>query len=741
LPDSAVTELVADLSNGQPGTGLLRIATGAAGNPLYLTELVAALTRAHRIEIGDSGVADVVDGPVPESLLGAIADRIDFLQHDVRKVLHAAALLGIDFLVGDLAVVRHCRVPDLVVPIDEARSAGVLVENGERLSFRHPLIRAALYEEISTPVRSAWHRDAARALAQAGVPVHRVARQLLQAFTSPDAGSLDELLLDWLADAAPTLVAQTPGTAIALLRAACRRSSPATERGAWLACRLAEALHRSGNNAEAERIARHAMAVVSDTDILIDLHWTVAQCNALAGRADESLGTIGEAIALPTVSRRQRARLLVLAARAHRDLGQVTVAGQVAMEALATAEEVGDTWACGWSLHVLIVVAIMRGDVTAALPLFERALDVVGDDPALTDLGLLLQINQSVAFGELDRHGEAVDAATHVRQLADQVGSMVRLAQARCALGQLLFKAGQWSASLEEVEALADHVKDPGTICCDRGIAATIAFHRGEAATAREHLGSAATAAEQIGSRVVSSLALARSLDHEADGRPAKALSVLVSVLAGHPEELDEMEDLLPEAARLAALTDATEVLKDVAAQAAALAHRSGVPHRLGAVAFCRGLLSGSSSLLLLAAEQYGAAGRPLSQAKALEAAAGMLADGGDRGAARSAFVRADDIYEGLGASWDLARLRAAFRRFGIRRGSRTAHRRVRVGWDSLTVSEARVAELVAEGLSNRQIAERLVLSTRTVESHVSHILVKLGVRSRVDIARRRVAT
>jgi hypothetical protein len=296
LPDSAVTELVADLSNGQPGTGLLRIATGAAGNPLYLTELVAALTRAQRIEISDRGVADVTSGPAPESLLGAIADRLDFLTHEVRKVLQAAALLGTDFLVADLAVVRHCRVADLVLPIDEAITAGVVIENGEKLSFRHPLIRAALYEEISTPVRSAWHRDAARALAQAAVPIHRVARQLLQAFSSPGAGTLDELLLDWLADAAPTLVAQTPGTAIELLRAACRCSSLATDRGAWLACRLAEALHRSGNNSEAERVARHTMGVVSDPDILVDLHWTIAQCNAFAGRADESLEILGEAI-------------------------------------------------------------------------------------------------------------------------------------------------------------------------------------------------------------------------------------------------------------------------------------------------------------------------------------------------------------------------------------------------------------------------------------------------------------
>jgi DNA-binding CsgD family transcriptional regulator/tetratricopeptide (TPR) repeat protein len=736
LPDSAVEFLVAELSRGRPGRSLLDIAADAAGNPLYLTELVAALGRARRLELNDVGVVEVTDGPVPASLLGAIADRLDFLERDVRVVLQAAALLGIEFLVADLAVVRNCRVPDLVTPIDRARAAGVLVDAGEKLAFRHPLIHIALYEEIAAPVRSAWHRDAARSLAQAGAPVHRVATQLLQAFALVDAGPLDELLMDWLAGAAATLVAQTPQTAIDLLRAACRRSSARTARGSWLAARLAEALYRSGDSVEAERIARQTMVVVSDPDLLVDLHWTMAQCRTFAGRADESLESLDEAIALPGVSQRQRARLLVLAARMHRDLGKVTAAGDMATKALATAEEVGDTWTLAWSLHVMTVVSIMSGDVASALPLFDRALDVVGEDSALTDLGLLLQINKSVALGDLDRYDDAVGTATRVRQLADETGSIVRLAQARSALGQLLFKAGRWDDTKSEVEAVADDLKDPPTICCDRGFAAMIAFHRGDLVAAREHLSSAAASADQIGDRVISSLVLARCYDHEIRDMPERAFAVLNECLAGR-EELDEVEDLLPEAARLAAFTRATSVLNEVAAQAAALVQRSRVPRRLGTVAYCRGLLSGSSSLLLLAAEQYEEAGRPLLRARALEAAAVMLAGQRDRGAARSAFVRADDIYEQLGATWDLARLRAEFRQYGIRRGPRTKHRVVRSGWDSLTVSEAKVADLVAEGMSNRQIAERLVLSTRTVESHVSHILAKLGVRSRVDIARR----
>jgi DNA-binding CsgD family transcriptional regulator/tetratricopeptide (TPR) repeat protein len=739
LPESAVMLLLAELARGKPGDSLLRIASDAAGNPLYLTELMAALTRSQRLEIGGAGVVEVTDGPVPGSLLDAIANRLDFLPRDVREVLQAAALLGAEFSIADLAIVRNCRVADLVRPIDVARAAGVVDDAGEKALFRHPLIRAALYNEIATPVRSAWHRDAARALAHAGAPVHRVAGQLGRAFAGPDTDPLDDLLLNWLVDAASTLVAQAPNTAIDLLRQACLRSPATTTRGAWLAARLAEALYRSGNSSEAERVASHVMLVATDSDLRVDLHWTVAQCRSFAGRTTESLESLSQAMALPGISQRQRARLLVLAARAHRDLGKVTRAGEIARRALATAEEAGDIWALGWSLHVLILVSMMRGDVASTLPLFERALDVVGEESALTDLALLLQINKSVALGDLDRYDEAIHTATRVRQMADHTGSLIRLAQARSALGQLLFAAGRWDAALQEIESLADDVKDPATTCCDHGYSAMIAFHRGDVATARTNLSSAATSAGQIGNRLISSLVLARSLDHEVVDELDEALLVLTACLAG-PEELDEMEDLLPEAARLAARTRANDVLVDVTAQVAALSQRSRVPRRLGALAYCRGLLDGDASLLLLAVEQYGDAGRPLLQAKALEAAALNLADQGDRGAARSAFVRAGDLYERLGASWDVARLRAEFRRFGIRRGPRGRHRQVRSGWDSLTPSEVKVADLVAEGLSNRQIADRLVLSTRTVESHVSHILAKLGVRSRVDIARR-VAT
>ncbi|OLF05609.1 LuxR family transcriptional regulator [Actinophytocola xinjiangensis] len=736
LPPKAVANLVTAIAAGSPGEDLLRLADGAAGNPLYVTELMEALLRSNRLKVNGSGTVEVTGGPVPDSLYAAIAHRLDFLPRDLRGTLQAAALLGTEFLVSDLALVLNSRIVDLVPAIDEARTAGVLKEAREKLAFRHPLIRQALYDDIADSVRPAWHRDAARALAEAGAPHDRVARQLLAAVSAPGAGPLDEALLDWLAEAAPTLIAQTPRTAIDLLRQASRRSPASTPRGAVLTCRLADALFRSGDHVKAERVAHRAMAVITNPDLLTDLHWTVSQCRALAGRADESFESLARALTLPDISARHRARLLVMTARAHRDLGEVTVAGRVAAEALTTAEQTGDSWAVAWALHVLIIVSMMQGNVEDALPLFERALEVVEDDTLLTDLGLLLQINKAVALGDLDRYDDALRVAERVRDQADRSGSLVRLAQAQTALTELLFEVGRWDDAQAEIETLSDDFKDPGVTCCDRGIAAVIAFHRGDPATAREHLRLAAPSADKIGNRVIASLTLARSLHHEINDAPAEALAELTACVTGHAEELDEMEDLLPEAARLAAQVGTTGTASDIAAQATMLARQSQVPHRLAAAAYCRGLLDRDPALLLHAAERYDQAGRPLLRAKALEAAAITHVGRGDREAARAAFTTADDLYSHLGANWDQTHLRASLRRYGIRRGPRAKHRQAKSGWGSLTPTETKIAGMVAAGLPNRQIAERLVLSPRTVGTHVSHILAKLGVRSRIDIAR-----
>jgi DNA-binding CsgD family transcriptional regulator len=738
LGGAAVADLVSQLAGGRPDDGLLRLADGAAGNPLYVTELVAALARSSGLTLTEAGAAELAGGSVPGSLSAAIADRLGFVTGPVRKVLRAAALLGTDFAVPDLAIVLGRSVADLLPAVDEACAVGVLAESGQGLGFRHPLIRAALYDDIQAPVRAAWHRDAGRALAEAGAPADRVARQMLRAVGEPDgpAEPMDEWMLDWLTRTADRLVGRAPGVAAELLSQAVASSPVGSARYGWLASRLADALYRIGDRAAAERVANRALEHAAEPDLVVDLHWTLAQCLMLAGEFAESLATLDRALAAPGISAGHRARLRVLAARTHSYLGEIEKAGQVAADALAAASEAGDNWAMGWALLMMALVTSVRGRMTDALPLFDRALAVTEADPALTDLRLLLQINKAVTLGNLDRYQEALAVAEQARHLAGQVGTTFRLAQAHGALGQLLFQTGRWDDALAEVGKLPEDLKEPAVACGELGMAAVICFHRGEADTGRRYLAAAVAHSERIGQRLITSLALARSLDREQDGALPEAAAALTDAFGGNTEEVEEIEDLFADAVRLAAETGDLATAQALAGRADALAAESEIPHRQGNALYCRGLLDHDAPRLRAAAKRYYEAGRPLQHAKALEAAAGHFVDADDRSAARDAFTRAAEVYTALGAAADVARLQATFRAHGIRRGPTAKHRRATSGWESLTATEIKIAAFVEEGLSNPEIAARLLLSRRTVATHVSHILKKLNVSSRTDIAR-----
>ena len=737
LSEPAVTELVTCLAGGRPDGTLLRLAEGAAGNPLYLTELVAALSRSYALTVTDAGAAELTSASGPGSLSAAIADRLGFVSGPVREVLRAAALLGVDFAVPDLATVLGRGVPDLIAALDEARAAGVLAESAGGLGFRHPLIRAALYEEMPRSLRAAWHRDAGRALAAAGAPADRVARQMLWAVggSGSAADPMDDWMLSWLAETAQLLIGRAPQVAADLLdRAVATRTDHPQHQ--LLAGRLADALFRVGNAAEAEQVARRALVRADDPDLIVDLHWTIAQSLMLWGRSTEAIAMLRATLDSTAISGRYRARLLVLTARMLSNIGEIENACHLAADALAVALETGDTWATGWALHVLTIGTAVQGRMTEALPLFEQALAVTEADPGLTDLRILLQINQAVTLGDLDRNAEAVTAAKKARELADQAGTVIRLAQAHSALGQLFFETGQWDNALAEVQVVPADLKEPASACADLCAAAVIYFHRGELDAARRHLNAAKPHAERLGNRIIAPLALARSLDCEQAGALPAALAELTAGISNNAEELEEIGDLLADGVRLATAIGDLEAAEALAGHADALAAHSEIPRRLANALMCRGLVAGDAARLLRAADGYTAASRPLLSAQALEAAADRFAGASDRDRAREAFTRALELYSSFGAMSDVARLQAKFRGYGIRRGPQAKHRQARSGWDSLTPTEVKVAALVESGLSNPDIAAKLFLSRRTVATHVSHILKKLNVQSRTDIAR-----
>jgi DNA-binding CsgD family transcriptional regulator len=790
LPHAAVAELVGFIVGGPPDTALLRLAAGAAGNPLYLTELFAALARSDGIAIGPSGAAQLAADSVPDSLPGAIADRLGFVSTPTRQVLRAAALLGVEFALTDLTTVLGRGVADLVPALDEARASGVLtdVAGGVSLAFRHPLIREALYAELSTAVRSAWHREAGHALATAGAAPDRVARQLLRSIGEPGtanerslttddivsgsrtgvvpvspvvgalvdgggvtidierppvgfnaprpAGPVDEWMLDWLAASADSLIGQAPGVAAELLSQAVAGVPAGSVKHGWLASRLADALYRTGDRTAAEHAAERALVHASDPDLIVDLNWTLTQCRMRSGSAAESFTALEKALDAPGISAKHRARLFVLAARTYLYLGDAEGAGEDANRALTSATEASDTWATGWALHVLAGLATVQGNLADALPLYDRALAVTETDLALYDLGMLLQINKAATLCNLDRWDDALATADQARQLAGQVGTSVRLAQAHNVLGQALFEMGRWDEALTETAVVPEDLKEPPGACCELSIAAAISFHRNDPDGARRHLSAAEPHLRRSGHCMIPQFELARSLEREQAGSPSEALAILLAPFESSADDLGEIEDLFGDTVRLALKDGDKDTAQTVSDQAIRLAEGSEIPHRQANALYCRGMVDRDSDVLLAAAQRYADAGRPLPRAKALEAAAQCLVEAEDRTGARQAFEQAVEIYEFLEAEADLNRVQSEFRAYGIRRGPHSKHRRAVSGWDSLTDAELKVAAFVEEGLSNPEIAARLMLSRRTVATHVSHILKKLNVTTRTDIAR-----
>lgn len=734
LSDDEVVDMVANAVGGTPGERLRRLSAEAGGNPLYVRELIDAVTRTGTITV-DGGQVEITGGRTPASLNAAIADRLEFLSTPVREVLRVAALLGVAFPVSSLASVSGKGVSELTPVLDEAIAMGVLCEHGAELAFRHPLIRAALYGEMPAALRAAWHLDAARALVRQGASAEKVARQVLPAV---DAGTaiVDEPLVEWLSGVAHKLAGQAPNATVKLLRWALADTPQASGHYQLLTCRLADALYRAGDTTEAAKVAHGALTYVKRADLMIDLHHTLMGCRAIEGRREETLRAVESALYLPGLGELHRARLLVLAARTHRSIGRVDRAEEVAQEALATATNAGDRWATGWALGVLTLVRGMRGEEEAALPLFERALAVAEGDPSLADLRLMLLLNQAAALGDLDRYDEAIESAERACEQADASGSMVRFAQATSVLGELLFDVGKWDYALKRLDLGGDVPAEALSKCCDHGVVATIRLHRGDPAAIQNLLDARVHLDRLGGDRMVGSLTLAQSLEREQADAPAEALAVLVDGLAKCEEEIEQTTDLLADAVRLALVIGDTERARALAERAESVAESSEVFHRKAVGLHCRGLVDNDAAKLIESGEQYAKAGRPLPRAQALEAAGVGFAEQKNVSAARNAFTEAYELYSELGADWDLARVQARFRAHGIRRGPRFQHRRSQQGWSSLTPTEEKVVGLVAQGLSNPQIAAQLFLSRRTVQTHVSHVLAKLELSSRTEIAR-----
>ena len=215
LAENDVSALVKAMIGASPGDGLRQLTAQAAGNPLYLRELVDALMRDRALEIGPvAAELSASRQQLPASLAAALNDRLSSVSADTARMLRTAALLGGRFTVSDLSVMLRRPALDLAACVQEAVAAGILTGSGQELTFRHLLIRQALYESMPVALRSALHAEAARELAAADADALTVAQQLAAAKLPGEYW-----VRKWLIESGPALVIRAPQLAAELLRA------------------------------------------------------------------------------------------------------------------------------------------------------------------------------------------------------------------------------------------------------------------------------------------------------------------------------------------------------------------------------------------------------------------------------------------------------------------------------------------------------------------------------------------
>jgi DNA-binding CsgD family transcriptional regulator len=404
-------------------------------------------------------------------------------------------------------------------------------------------------------------------------------------------------------------------------------------------------------------------------------------------------------------------------------------AGRAMVAALAGRNALG----AGYGLYVAAEARLVQGRAAEGLELIDRAIPEMSKGrvrPGTTPL-----LIRGLCLLELDRLDEADHAFDAGMRDSEHGGGALPVGWYHWGRAFLRFFEGRWDDALSEVSAGLDAVDFLGIAQALHSTARLVAIHRGE-------VGGSSTPVPAP-DRTPAGLVLAwhvheaQALALEAAGDPQRAWEfALESWQRGVPRTPAGYRLYFsPVLARLADRAGVWPRLSPVAAAAEELAGSGGAGWARGAALLCRGVATAEPDLLRAAAEAYRQAGRPLYEGHAWECAAAVLGRSGRTAEARTALDAALERYERLDASWDAGRAESDLAELGVRRGRRRAGRRPKTGWESLTSTERRIAELVADGRSNPEIATQVYLSRRTVQYHVSNILTKLGVGSRVEVA------
>ncbi len=699
------------------------------GNPFLLSELIDQLRRED-VEPGGAG-AVAIAGLMPDAIVRSVLLRLSRLPDDARELASAIAILGADAGLAEAAALAGLPADRAAQGADALVSAAILAP-APSLSFAHPIVHGAVYRQLPAHSRARGHREAAGILAAAGAGSDRVATQLL---ASEPAG--DAWVVQCLRDAASAAMrAAAPGSAAELLERAIREPPPEADR-AEILVELGRAQLASGRGDPAARFEQ-AIALHAEPRDRAEVMLELGRALYVGGRPEAAAGALergiaelqsGGADAAPLVAELQAAWLSV--ART-----EPALRGR----ASALAHEIAERPPRGETHGERALLSQVAGELTFDAVPRERPLELAR--LALAD-GKLIQEETSdgiamwAALGALG-WGDDFDGyeAAHAALIADarRRGSVVGFAAASYGLSFSHYYRGRLAEAIADAEqalAIERH-----------GWAQFLTAARAQLAWALidcgDLAGAAATldGAERNESSEQGLVLEARARLELARGDPRAALAAALAAgrvfeagLITNPSIAPWRSRAAVAAAQLGDTARAEEFLVD----ALALARRYGAPRPIGVALSAVGQVrSGTAGLEALEEAVEVLAGSParIEHARALILYGAALRRQRRIKPAREPLLNGLDLAAGCGAGALEERARAEL----VAAGARPRRPRLS-GVESLTPAELRVAELAAGGTANREIAESLFVSLRTVETHLTHVYRKLGIRSRAELS------
>ena len=722
--DAIEQVLRAKVGEDLPRTTLLSLHEMSGGNPFFAQEIGRALLRRG----GEMAAGE--RPPIPERLQELIEDRLKGLPAQTIEALEVVSALSAPKLDTVAAVIDPSAVD---VPLGPAIDHDVVEVIGDRLRFTHPLLASAVYQKIPLARRRELH---ARLATIVHDPEER-ARHLALSVEGPDvavAAALEEAALLASSRGAPQSAAE--------LWEMARRATP-RDRGEDLVRRTHQAgvAHSDcGDTSLARSVLEQAVdlstAGPARARVLLDLGMGLADTEGWRGAWAVFEAARGEA----GNDRALRARVEQNLGYAWLFRGDLAAAERHARAALQLAEELQEPRVMAEAFGHYPFVEFLLGR---------------GVDQELLDRGIALEghlegafkshvIRASFVAAQLLKFTDRLDEArrTFTELLGDAAAHGVEtpIPEMRYHLAELECRAGNWDTAMEHAREsrAAFQRQQAGASLLSEGHFAVglVEAHLGRADPARQEALEGLRVAEEAGEilllipnlSVLGFLELSLGRPAEADAYLSRAVELERAMGVREPAYFRIVPDEVEALVALGRLEEAEELLapfeeagKDLDR---AWAMATGARCRALVLA-ARGDLQGASAAADEAVRHHDRLPLPFELGRTLLVKGAVERRAKRKREARDTLTQALEVFDGLGAALWADKARAELARIGGRAPSSV----------DLTPTEARVAELVAAGGTNREVADALFISIHTVEANLKRIYRKLGIRSRTELA------